>query len=135
MSKKLPVSEVISFSLTGVFSGKPCTLVPLKYINNMGRITFLAFIYCIYFFSNGFCQCPQGQNRGPCKHKQAVSKFHGAAEFSILPYNDANKCKSSIPLYCNRRNFRWNLLYRWFTKIWWMQFLNINIYLKVPPYY
>lgn len=41
-------------------------------------------------FSNGFCECPQGQNRGPCKHKQAVAKFHRVAEFSQLPYMDPN---------------------------------------------
>ena len=49
----------------------------------------LAFIYSL-LFNNCFCQYPQGQNQSPCKHKQAVSKFHGVAEFSILPYNDAN---------------------------------------------
>ena len=40
------------------------------------------------FYSTGFCECPQGQNRGPCKHKQAITKFHGVAEFTHLPYMD-----------------------------------------------
>ena len=42
----------------------------------------------LLFFRNGYCQCPQGRTRGPCKHKQAVSKYHGTAEFSILPFHD-----------------------------------------------
>ena len=42
---------------------------------------------------NGFCECPQGSSRGPCKHKAAVHKYFKVAEFSILPSND-NRIKA-----------------------------------------
>ena len=42
---------------------------------------------------NGFCECPQGSSRGPCKHKAAVHKYFKVAEFSVLPSND-NRIKA-----------------------------------------
>ena len=38
---------------------------------------------------SGFCECKAGSNCGPCKHKGAISKFKGYAEFSVLPYSDS----------------------------------------------
>ena len=39
---------------------------------------------------SGFCECKAGANCGPCKHKDAVSKFFKIAEFSVLPNSDKN---------------------------------------------
>ena len=39
---------------------------------------------------SGFCDCKSGMNCGPCKHKDAISKYFKIAEFSVLPECDAN---------------------------------------------
>ena len=39
---------------------------------------------------SGYCDCKAGINCGPCKHKDAVAKYHNIAEFSILPDCDQN---------------------------------------------
>ena len=39
---------------------------------------------------SGFCECKAGANCGPCKHKDAVSKFFKIPEFSVLPTSDKN---------------------------------------------
>ena len=39
--------------------------------------------------SSGFCECKAGNNCGPCKHKRAISKHKGLAEFTVLPESDA----------------------------------------------
>ena len=40
-------------------------------------------------FSSGECECPVARNRGPCKHKHAISRFFNVASFSVLPVYDA----------------------------------------------
>ena len=37
----------------------------------------------------GYCECKAGKNCGPCKHKKAIAKYKGIAEFSVLPELDA----------------------------------------------
>ena len=39
---------------------------------------------------SGLCECKAGENRGPCKHKDAITKFYNIAEFSALPNTDVN---------------------------------------------
>ena len=39
---------------------------------------------------SGLCECKAGNNCGPCKHKDAISKFCNIAEFSVLPESDIN---------------------------------------------
>ena len=36
------------------------------------------------------CECKAGENCGPCKHKDAITKFYNIAEFSALPNTDVN---------------------------------------------
>ena len=38
---------------------------------------------------SGYCECKAGRNCGPCKHKKAVAKHYGIAEFCALPELDA----------------------------------------------
>ena len=38
----------------------------------------------------GFCECQAGNNCGPCKHKQAITKHKGITEFTVLPEIDSN---------------------------------------------
>ena len=37
---------------------------------------------------SGYCECKAGRNCGPCKHKKAVTKHYGVAEFCVLPELD-----------------------------------------------
>ena len=37
----------------------------------------------------GYCTCPRGVSRAPCKHKNAVSKHFGIANFTTMPTYDA----------------------------------------------
>ena len=37
----------------------------------------------------GLCECKAGANCGPCKHKGAIAKHKGLAEFNVLPEFDA----------------------------------------------
>ena len=37
---------------------------------------------------SGFCECKSGINYGPCKHKDAITKYFNIAEFSVLPECD-----------------------------------------------
>ena len=37
---------------------------------------------------SGFCECKSGINCGPCKHKDAITKYFNIAEFSVLPECD-----------------------------------------------
>ena len=39
---------------------------------------------------SGLCECKAGENCGPCKHKDAITKFYNIAEFSALPNTDVN---------------------------------------------
>lgn len=39
--------------------------------------------------NSGFCECKAGVNCGPCKHKKAITKYKGLAEFTVLPECDA----------------------------------------------
>ena len=45
------------------------------------------------FFSSNECECPVARNKGPCKHKHAISQFFNVASFSVLPVYDANTRK------------------------------------------
>ena len=38
--------------------------------------------------ASGTCECPQGRNRGPCKHKAAIHYYHGEAAFNVIPTQD-----------------------------------------------
>ena len=38
----------------------------------------------------GFCQCPVGKSRGPCKHKNAVVLHKGVSEFNVIPTHDSH---------------------------------------------
>ena len=38
--------------------------------------------------ASGTCECPQGRNRGPCKHKDAIHHHFGEAEFNVVPTQD-----------------------------------------------
>ena len=42
-------------------------------------------IYYHIDMKSGFCECKAGLNCGPCKHKSAISKHMGMAEFTVLP--------------------------------------------------
>ena len=39
---------------------------------------------------SGLCECKAGLNCGPCKHKDAIAKYHNISEFSVLPEFDKN---------------------------------------------
>ena len=40
--------------------------------------------------TSGLCECKAGQDRGPCKQKDAIAKFYELAKFSALPDSDVN---------------------------------------------
>ena len=37
---------------------------------------------------DGYCECPQGRNLGPCIHKFAIAKAFNISEFSVVPVSD-----------------------------------------------
>lgn len=46
--------------------------------------------------STGYCSCPRGATRAPCKHKDAVSKHFGIANFTTMPTYDAQARKNYL---------------------------------------
>ena len=40
------------------------------------------------YMHTGYCSCPVGSTCAPCKHKSAVAKYTGKANFTVSPNND-----------------------------------------------
>ncbi len=62
--------------------------------------------------ASGTCECPQGRNRGPCKHKDAIHHYFGEAEFNVVPTHDPS----------SRRLWNFIATGKWLPESWFRNF-------------
>ena len=78
------------------YVSKKETKIREDHIFEIGELNYLVeseknpYVYYHVDMASGLCECKAGENRGPCKHKDAIAKFYNRAEFSTLPYTDPN---------------------------------------------
>ena len=62
--------------------------------------------------TSGTCECPQGRNRGPCKHKAAIHHYYGEAQFNVVPTHDP----------VSRRLWNFIATGKWLPETWFRNF-------------
>ena len=62
--------------------------------------------------SSGTCECVQGRNRGPCKHKDAIHHYFGEAAFNVVPTHDPS----------TRRLWNFIATGKWLPESWFRNF-------------